>query len=363
MLDTCSNWFRSLVDRVSSLENSGLAELPDVGFTDPLQEGEGIWWDEQKQRWVNRAPSTLQSYWSANGDDIYNNNAGNVGIGVTYPGTALDINGDLTIRGGGIEGGQINLWNAATTASAAIIDVGGTNAFRIFPANADYNMYIGHITGAGSGSQLYYTAGAERMRITSAGRVGIGTTSPGVQLQVTASAGGLARFTTSSTQGLLYIEDTNTTAYNNWIGSSGNTIKFGTSNAERMRLGSTGNLGIGTTNPPQTLSVGSAAGTKLVVSDTASFGTPTTVASFFGTGDYQCTIGANSSFGVDIGRNATSGIIDFNCVQNGIDSFSWSQAGTERMRINSNGTVNIAAFAGGGNRAVMVDNNGDLYVV
>lgn len=38
-------------------------------------------------------------YWNAFGNDIYNNNSGNVGIGTSLPGSKLEVNGNLTLVG------------------------------------------------------------------------------------------------------------------------------------------------------------------------------------------------------------------------------------------------------------------------
>jgi microcystin-dependent protein len=100
----------------------------------------------------------------------------------------------------------------------------------------------------------------ERMRIDASGNVGIGTSSPSVKLQVN---GGTAAITNSTAAVLLNLNDTTTN--NIQFGTSGDgfyvsntankAIWFATNNSERMRITSTGNVGIGTTSPGQKLTV------------------------------------------------------------------------------------------------------------
>jgi hypothetical protein len=97
---------------------------------------------------------------------------------------------------------------------------------------------------------------AERMRITSAGNVGIGTTSPAVNLHV-ASAGDTAQYltggTNTSTARLYFINNT----ANSSIGctTAGNELAFYTGTTERARIDSSGRVGIGTSSPSGKLNV------------------------------------------------------------------------------------------------------------
>ena len=112
------------------------------------------------------------------------NASNNVGIGTTSPGYKLDVSGT----------GQITSRIISTDNSGARFDLhssGGGRYSQQALANGDFFMYdetSGHpiqryFDGA-SGAWAWYTVGTERMRITSAGNVGIGTTSPTQKLHV-----------------------------------------------------------------------------------------------------------------------------------------------------------------------------------
>jgi hypothetical protein len=106
----------------------------------------------------------------------------------------------------------------------------------------------------GASSLLAFrTNGNERMRIDSSGNVGVGTTAPTRRLSI---SGGDVELNAN----VLYLNSGNA-----FIQGNSTNILFSTNATERMRLDSSGNLGIGTSAPQAKLSVvvASSAGTSL----------------------------------------------------------------------------------------------------
>ena len=99
--------------------------------------------------------------------------AGNVGIGATSPGEKVEVAGNVKLNTGKL---LVNRSNATDSTTAGGIDfqVDGTTYSRIIQPAAQ--------------ALAVETAGTERMRITSAGNVGIGTSSPAGLLHVATDA-------------------------------------------------------------------------------------------------------------------------------------------------------------------------------
>ncbi len=161
---------------------------------------------------------------------------GNVGIGTSSPGYKLAVNGGdfIVSRGSG------------ATAADAAINFGG-----------NVNNYI--YSGNSSNIMAFATNGSERMRINSAGNVGIGTSNPQAILHVR-PATDVNLWTTNdgTTLRTLAIND-GISAYINWRRDAYQHT-FETGGTERLRIDLSGNVGIGTTSPNHKLDVNGAIG-------------------------------------------------------------------------------------------------------
>ena len=111
----------------------------------------------------------------------------------------------------------------------------------------------------GSQPLVIRTNSAERMRIDSAGKVGIGTASPAITgLHVYhATLNNVVRIESGDASAGIEFKDNNTTNLPSIYNATDDLI-VSTGGAESMRIDSSGNVGIGTTSPARTLHVNSA---------------------------------------------------------------------------------------------------------
>jgi hypothetical protein len=179
------------------------------------------------------------------------NTAGKVGIGTTSPDSIMHLSANT--------GATLTLesTDTAITANEVIgeIDFYSNDASGIGAASRGSISLIAQ-DAAGAGSMLFKTSNAstaseERMRIDSTGNVGIGTDSPACHLNVSGSGNGSVsehvRITSTDTDSkLAFINTTGNSA----IVQSGQDMRFmnNTANTERMRIDSSGNLLVGTTD-------------------------------------------------------------------------------------------------------------------
>lgn len=235
----------------------------------------------------------LSSSASADGDYVIVTSVGNVGIGTLTPAVRASIyaasgNAQLDMQAAGTtavsrirqiadDGTVLNIIETANSSAAnsnlltipysGITRSGGTGGFNFLATNA-------------SGVLRFGTAGSaftnERMRIDSAGNIGIGTIAPVIKLELQSTGGEIFRqkATTSSNHVFNTVGDGTNILYSGvesdaggslFTGGLSNASALGTGNATalqlatnnsvRMTVSSDGNVGIGSTAPGAKLEV------------------------------------------------------------------------------------------------------------
>ena len=223
--------------------------------------------------------------------------------------SGVDITGSLDISGQAIVNNSVYIADSIT-------HIGDVDTSIRFPSNDTFTIE---------------TAGSERVRIDSAGNVGINETNPGRPLIVDGGSGSIiAAFQSTGTGCGFGLKDATTSADNVvTIRAIGNDLVSHAGGQERMRITSAGNVGINETNPAEKLTVD---GTIL-----------TTNAPYSGNVDVPYLIAATSFY-----TGATT---------------NWGTRGFQhRLKSSSGGVPRATIDDAQGNEAFCVQNGGNIGI-
>ena len=198
---------------------------------------------------ISAIGATYLSSWTNGSERMRIDSSGNVGINTTNMLSKLTVNNSYISVGSSANTSQTNilLQGYGFSNSATIY---GNTSIRSTYDNASNSASLEFYTSSG------YTNTAERMRIDTSGNVGIGTSSPSAKLQV---VGGEAFRAVNDAAYMSFFNTANSTrsGYLQFQSSGVCTLSvdvsqpltFQTVGTERVRIDTSGNVGIGTSSP------------------------------------------------------------------------------------------------------------------
>jgi hypothetical protein len=203
-----------------------------------------------------------------------------------------------------------------------------------------------------------YTNASERLRIDTSGNVGIGTSSPvgGYRLNVVNDSGNsqqLIRAGTNFNSTIAFGDQDSSTSGQLIYAHNGDFMAFNTNAAERMRIDSSGNVGIGTSSPDHPLTV-----KKSFASDWVAKFTNESATGVSGFGFYNNSDTWKGYVGYD------NGDVDFLKLfgATGV-GIKFLTANTERMRIDSSGRLFVGVTTTTFSSSEILEVNGSVGFV
>ena len=272
--------------------------------------------------------------------------------------SSTDTNGDINIDPNGTG-------NVAVTSGK--LTFGSVNRYVQNPSGTELRIGADN----GSGVITSYTNGSESMRIDSSGRVGIGTTSPAIygvdnadDLVIGQGDGnhGITISSYGTSNGTLAFSDQNNATVGRGFldyDHNVNAMSFGTLSTERMRIDSSGRVGIGTSSPDS--------GTPLHVAESSvSLGANPTASAFLveRAGNVGMTLGtANTGLcSIFMGDtdSLTVGRVQYDNSGNSLQF--WANS-LERMRIDNSGNVLVGKTSAAGQSTSGIEVRGDGVLI
>jgi hypothetical protein len=261
--------------------------------------------------------------------------SGNVGIGTSSPTSKLHV-----------VGGRTDLAANSEPYSLGVRYNSGTGQY-----------YIGATNSATPDMVFSRSGGVEVMRLTDSGNLGIGLTNPASKLAVDGNpptAGALAAVSAAAGISLALSDNINCSLYVRHPASGpvigtdgGNALRFATNgNAasdEKMRIDSSGNVGIGTSSPSEKLVVGGSSGpssspTAIQMDSTYHLNSPA-----FDKLKFYLFKSSTESFGFGLGNLSD---IQYWAGASSTGNHIWYTSQTERARIDSSGNLLVGLTSG-----------------
>jgi hypothetical protein len=216
------------------------------------------------------------------------------------------------------------------------------------------------ISANGNGMLRLASGGVDKMYVLDSGRVGIGTSSPSASLHISKSDDARLVLTDTGDSCTFMVRSDGA---NTSIGTdTAHPVRFMTNNSERMRIDSSGQVGIGTSSPAYKFEVSDGSRTAIINPNSSLdgifIGTKESKPLVLGTGDAErmridssgvvriggqtgtLKLGNDANYFADIEWEYNNNELAFST--NSGANFTFNSGGTERMRIDSNGGLALS---------------------
>lgn len=343
LMDATDNIFE-----ITDKDENGIVSYPaslSTGYTDTFA----------TQRYARSVAGGGSGFWTDNGNDIYNNNSGNIGIHNSTPNAMLTVG-----EGGGTLGTYFQTFGSngndfvlySYPLDSYIFRVDGDNQYTLFnEGNANWKTIIGSSNGT-------YPLTIKQSGVNS----GYGIIQQSIE-GVDSEEG--IMFNNTGTGGRSYsIFSTNNSS---GVGGGNFMINDVTAAATRFTIDATGNVGIGTTTPQGSIDVVN--GNRRLIMDDANnqfkvYGSSQDDQMFFDFTSHQLFFycGDQSSFHQTATSFEFQGAQSFTTYVNGGDILLQNTNANNNLTLYNNGQVNLLA-AGGGNLFLVNDANSNSIIL